>query len=48
MIGEEWTMAGKFQLSKFLDLDINDPFFEPLKSDYPEDKNNIGFVKWFI
>ena len=40
-------MAGKFQLSKFLDLDINDPFFEPLKSDYPEDENNIGFVKWF-
>ncbi len=40
-------MAGKFQLSKFLDLDIDDPFFEPLISDYPEDENNIGFVKWF-
>ena len=40
-------MAGKFQLSKFSEININDPFFESLKNDYPEDENNIGFEKWF-
>ncbi|HAE42425.1 MAG TPA: hypothetical protein DCG34_05825 [Clostridiales bacterium] len=40
-------MAGKFQLSKFSEIDINDPFFDPLKNDYPEDESNIGFIKWF-
>jgi len=40
-------MAGKFQLIKFADIDVNDPFFDFLKSDYPEDANNIGFINWF-
>lgn len=40
-------MAGKFQLSKFSEIDIDDPFFDPLKNDYPEDESNIGFIKWF-
>lgn len=40
-------MAGKFELQKFSTIDINDPFFDSLKSDYPADKNNIGFLNWF-
>lgn len=40
-------VAGKFQLIKFSDININDPFFESLKDDYPPDPNNIGFIKWF-
>jgi len=40
-------MAGKFELRKFSTLDVNDPFFNSLKSDYPADENNIGFIKWF-
>lgn len=40
-------MAGKFELQKFSTIDINDPFFNSLKSDYPADKNNIGFINWF-
>lgn len=40
-------MAGKFLVNKFSELNINDPFFDSLKSDYPEDGNNIGFTKWF-
>ncbi|MGD9676917.1 MAG: GNAT family N-acetyltransferase [Vulcanibacillus sp.] len=40
-------MTGKFQLSKFSDIDVADSFFDPLKNDYPEDKNNTGFEKWF-
>ena len=38
-------MAGKFLVNKFSELNINDPFFDSLKSDYPEDGNNIGFTK---
>ncbi|MFZ3130174.1 MAG: hypothetical protein WA125_03490 [Desulfosporosinus sp.] len=40
-------MAGKFELKKFSDVNINDAFFDSLKSDYPEDADNIGFEKWF-
>ncbi len=40
-------MAGKFQLIKFANIDVDDRFFDSLKSDYPEDANNIGFIKWF-
>ena len=40
-------MAGKFQLSKFSGININDQFFESLKNDYPADEHNIGFEKWF-
>lgn len=34
-------MPGKFQWRKFRDVDLNDPFFDSLKLDYPE------FVQWF-
>jgi hypothetical protein len=40
-------MAGKFQLSKFSEIDHNDSFFDPLKSDYPADEKNIGFENWY-
>ena len=41
-------MAGKFELKKFSDIDIDDPFFDSLKTDYPRDANNIGFENWFV
>ena len=28
-------MAGNFSLKKFSDIDLNDPFFDSLKEDYP-------------
>ena len=28
-------MPGSFSLKKFLDIDLNDPFFDSLKADYP-------------
>jgi hypothetical protein len=34
-------MAGKFKWQKFSDIDLNDDFFDSLKSDYPE------FSDWF-
>lgn len=40
-------MAGKFLLKKFADININDEFFDSLKSDYPGNKNSTGFVDWF-
>lgn len=40
-------MSGKFQLKKFSEVDVNDSFFDSLKEDYPADKNNIGFEKWY-
>jgi GNAT superfamily N-acetyltransferase len=40
-------MAGKFLFKKFSEIDLNDPFFNSLKEDYPADANNIGFEKWF-
>lgn len=40
-------MAGKFLLKKFADIDLNDAFFDSLKSDYPGNENSIGFVEWF-
>lgn len=35
-------MSGKFKWKKFSDVNINDPFFDSLKADYPE------FPGWFI
>lgn len=40
-------MAGKFNLTKFSNIDLSDPFFDSLKADYPLDENNIGFEAWF-
>lgn len=40
-------MAGKFEFKKFCDINIDDPFFNSLKLDYPADDTNIGFEAWF-
>jgi len=40
-------MAGRFMFKKFVDIDLNDPFFDSLKEDYPADEHNIGFERWF-
>lgn len=40
-------MAGQFSLTKMSDIDLDDPFFDSLKADYPGTSNSTGFVKWF-
>lgn len=40
-------MAGKFLLKKFADINLDDEFFDSLKSDYPGTENSTGFVDWF-
>lgn len=40
-------MPGKFEFRSFADIDISDSFFDSLKTDYPADNKNIGFVNWF-
>lgn len=40
-------MAGKFELRKFSDIDLSDPFFDELKQDYPGTEASTGFIKWF-
>lgn len=40
-------MAGKFELRKLSEIDINDPFFDELKHDYPGTSSSTGFVEWF-
>ncbi len=40
-------MAGKFMLKKFVDINIDDPFFNSLKCDYPGNANSTGFIDWF-
>ena len=40
-------MAGRFTLKKFMDVDLNDVFFDSLKKDYPGNENSTGFVEWF-
>lgn len=40
-------MSGKFYLKKFSDINVDDPFFDSLKSDYPGNENSTGFVEWF-
>ena len=40
-------MAGKFKLKQFGDINLNDPFFDSLKADYPGSENSTGFVEWF-
>ena len=39
-MGENF-MAGKFQWKRFVDVNVNDVFFDSLKADYP------GFGEWF-
>lgn len=40
-------MAGNFSLKKFSDIDLNDPFFDSLKADYPVSGKVKPFEVWF-
>lgn len=40
-------MAGKFKRKFFADINLDDPFFDSLKTDYPGSANSTGFVEWF-
>ncbi len=40
-------MAGKFELKRFSEIDLNDCFFDELKCDYPGTASSTGFVEWF-
>lgn len=40
-------MAGLFSLTKMSSLDIDDPFFDNLKADYPGTPFSTGFTEWF-
>ncbi len=40
-------MAGKFAFKKFTDINLDDPFFDELKSDYPGNSYSTGFAEWF-
>lgn len=40
-------MAGKFTYKSFATINLNDPFFDSLKADYPGTENSTGFCVWF-
>lgn len=40
-------MAGKFERKLMKDINLDDPFFDSLKTDYPGSANSTGFVEWF-
>ena len=40
-------MAGKFERKLFSDINLDDPFFDSLKADYPGTSTSTGFVTWF-
>ena len=40
-------MAGKFARKAFSSININDPFFDSLKADYPGNSVSTGFYEWF-
>ena len=40
-------MAGKFERKRFSEFNLNDPFFDSLKADYPGTSSSTGFVQWF-
>lgn len=40
-------MAGKFVRKCFAEINLDDPFFDSLKSDYPGNANSTGFIEWF-
>ena len=40
-------MAGKFSLRKFADINLDDPFFNSLKLDYPGTNSSPSFTTWF-
>ena len=41
-------MAGNFYLKKFSEIDLNDPFFDSLKADYPGSSTTPAFGEWFV
>lgn len=40
-------MPGKFSLRKFSEINLDDPFFAPLKNDYPGNASSPSFSVWF-
>lgn len=40
-------MAGKFIRKRFSEIDLNDPFFDSLKEDYPGSPTSKEFTQWF-
>jgi len=40
-------MAGKFERKSFADINLDDPFFDSLKDDYPGSATSTGFLDWF-
>ena len=40
-------MAGKFERKPFSEINLDDPFFDSLKADYPGSEASTGFVEWF-
>lgn len=40
-------MAGKFELRKFSEINLDDSFFDELKRDYPGTVSSTGFEQWF-
>ena len=40
-------MAGKFERKCFSEINLDDPFFDSLKADYPGTSASTGFVNWF-
>lgn len=40
-------MTGKFERKRFSDINLDDPFFDSLKADYPGTPNSTGFIEWF-
>lgn len=40
-------MSGKFERKRFADVNLDDPFFDSLKMDYPGNSTSTGFVVWF-
>ena len=40
-------MAGKFTYKKFANINLDDPFFDSLKADYPGTENSTEFCTWF-
>lgn len=35
-------MAGKFERKRFSEINLNDPFFDSLKADYPGTSSSTG------
>ncbi len=40
-------MAGKFERKSFSSINLDDPFFDSLKNDYPGSVNSPSFIEWF-